>query len=106
MESITLDLDFLVGPIVKDYFDTSKNILITGISLIDDNKEINDLNDKISYIYSSFYDFDTDVPCRFNIKKAKEAKPKLDSLLKQLISKLNEINDGSFVIDNKINLDF
>ena len=57
MKIIKLELDFLNGPIVKDVFSTSKNKLVTGIDIIDNDFELNDLNEKASALYSSFYEF-------------------------------------------------
>lgn len=45
MRVIKIELDFLIGPIIKDVFDTSKMEIVTGVSLIDNNNEINALND-------------------------------------------------------------
>lgn len=54
MRVIKIELDFLIVPIIKDVFDTSKMEIVTGVSLIDNNNEINALNDEISTLYSSF----------------------------------------------------
>lgn len=91
MRVIKIELDFLIGPIIKDVFDTSKMEIVTGVSLIDNNNEINALNDEISTLYSSFYEYDN--PCKLN-------KEKLLSLLEKLISLLNKINDGSFIVED------
>ncbi len=107
MKTITLELDFLIGPIVKDVFSVSKNKLVTGVGVIDNSRLINELNDKISSLYSSFYDFDSnDKPCEFNAKAAKEHKEELSILISELLSELNRLNDGTFEIINKINLDW
>lgn len=37
MKTIKLELDFLIGPIVKDVFSVSQNKLITGVDSIDNN---------------------------------------------------------------------
>ena len=78
MKTIKLELDFLIGPIVKDVFSVSQNKLITGVDLIDNNISINELNEKISALHSSFYDFDSeDGPCVFIVELAKENKGQL-----------------------------
>ena len=106
MEIVKLELDFLVGPIVKEVFNESKNKLITGIDLIDNDNRINELNDEISALYSSFYDFDSGESCKFNVELAKENKSKLVKLIDDLIVMLKSVNDGSFMVVNNINLDF
>ena len=47
MKIIKLELDFLIGPIIKDVFSISKNKLVTGVDVIDNDSEINNLNDTI-----------------------------------------------------------
>lgn len=37
MKIIKLELDFLIGPIIKDVFSTSNNKLVTDIDIIDDD---------------------------------------------------------------------
>lgn len=107
MKTIKLELDFLIGPIVKEVFSTSQNKLITGVDVIDNNKSINDLNDKISSLFSSFYDFESDdESCKFNIELAKDYKSQLANLIDELLLMLQNVNDGSFEICNNINLDW
>ena len=107
MKIIKLELDFLIGPIVKDVFSVSQNKPITGVDLIDNNEAINELNNKISALYSSVYDFDSgDEPCKFNVELAKENKDRLVKLINDLLSMLQAVNDGSFEIVNNINLDW
>ena len=107
MKTIKLELDFLIGPIVKDVFSISQGKLITGVDSIDNNKSINELNDKISSLYSSFYDFDSgEESCRFNIELAKEHKNELLQLINDLLSMLQNVCDGTFEIVDNINLDW
>lgn len=107
MKTITLELDFLIGPIVKNVYSVSRNKLVTGVDVIDNSHSINELNDKISSLYSSFYDFDSgDESCRFNIKLAKEHKDELLRLIDDLLLMLQNVNDGTFEIVNNINLDW
>ena len=107
MKTIKLELDFLIGPIVKDVFSVSQNKSITGVDLIDNNDSINELNNKISALYSSFYDFDSgEESCRFNIELAKNHKDELLQLIDDLLSMLQNVNDGTFEIVNNINLDW
>lgn len=103
MKTITLKLDFLIGPIVKNVYSVSRNKLVTGVDIIDNSHSINELNDKISSLYSSFYDFDSgDEPCVFDVELAKENKDQLVKLIDDLLSMLQAVNDGSFEIVNNI----
>ena len=75
---------------------------LTGIDIIDSDDVIKELNYKCSELYSSCYEFDDENgPCRFNDERAKEIKDTLIDLLKELKKRLNLINDGTFVIDDK-----
>ena len=102
MKTIKLELDFLIGPIVKDVFSTSKNKLVTGIDIIDNDFELNDLNDKASALYSSFYEFDENEACRFNNVIAKEHLNELKDLIIKIKNRLNILNDGSFEVKDMI----
>ena len=64
-------------------------------------KKLRKINYEISTLYSSYYEFDShDQACWFNEEQEKKDKEKMISLLKQLIDRLNEINDGSFVVED------
>lgn len=102
MKIIKLELDFLNGPIVKDIFSTSKNKLVTGIDIIDNDFELNDLNEKASALYSSFYEFDGDEACRFNSTIAKEHLYELRELITKIKVRLNNLNDGSFELNDMV----
>lgn len=102
MKTIKLELDFLIGPIIKDVFSTSKNKLITGVEVIDNDLELNDLNEKVSTLYSSFYEFDEDEVCRFNSIMAKEHLNDLKELITKIKDRLNVLNDGSFELSDMI----
>ncbi len=62
------------------------------------------LNDKICDLYSDFYD--PELNYDINQEYAKSKKDELLSMIDQLIDMLYEVNDGSFVIVNKIKLNF
>ena len=102
MKTLKLELDFLIGPIVKDVFSASKNKLITGVEVIDNDLELNELNEKASALYSSFYEFDEDEACRFNITIAKEHLDELKELITQIKNRIINLNDGSFELSDMI----
>ena len=102
MKTLKLELDFLMGPIVKDVFSASKNKLITGVEVIDNDLELNELNEKASALYSSFYEFDEDEACRFDSTIAKEHLVELKELITKIKTRLNILNDGSFELSDMI----
>ena len=59
------------------------------------------LNDKAMELFSGYYEFDShDVPCWFNSEKEKAEKDIMLNLISQIKNRLQEINDGSFVIED------
>lgn len=97
MKTITLELDYLIGPIMKDIYDESLNQLITDIPVIDNDYVLNELNSEISNLYSDCYEFDShDKGCYFNKENLRANKETLIKLMDKLNKRLNEINDGSF----------
>ena len=98
-EIIRIQLDFLQGPIWISDVETGQPI--TGIDVIDNDEKLRKINYEISTLYSSYYEFDShDQACWFNEEQEKKDKEKMISLLKQLIDRLNELNDGSFLVED------
>ena len=98
-EIVRIKLDFLQGPIWISDVETGQPM--TGIDIIDNDEKLRKINYEISTLYSSYYEFDShDQACWFNEEQEKKDKEKMISLLKQLIDRLNEINDGSFVVED------
>lgn len=103
MKTVKLCLDFLNGPIWKDIYDVKNDTLITGIKLIDDDDEIQKVNSIIQEKYSSFYIFSNENSgCAFDEEAFEASKSTLVDLFKQLKSRLEELNDGSFEIEDNI----
>ncbi len=100
---VKLQLDYAFGPIWGQYVDPVEIKLYTGIDVIDNNAEIQELNDKICGLFSSFYDPDQCYDFDYDLARSK--KPELVSMINQLIDMLNKVNDGSFVIINKLDRD-
>ena len=95
-------LDFISGPLWKDIYDTKKKELVTGIDVVDDDGYIQNLNDEISDLYSSYYKINyNDEPVYFDKEQEKKDKYKMLDLLGKLIKRLDEVNDGSFEIDDR-----
>lgn len=96
---IKIQLDYLQGPIWIS--DTETGEPMTGIELIDDDDVLKALNYQACQMYSSYYEFNShDAPCWFNLEKEKAEKDVLLNLISQIVARLNEINDGSFVVED------
>lgn len=99
MKTIKLMLDYLQGPIWKTNPKTGNPE--TGIRKVDEDETIKKLNLQIQDLYCSYYEFDSHgEACWFNEEKEKQDKNKMLSLLKKLVAQLNELNDGSFVVED------
>lgn len=101
MQTVKIMLDLFNGPIWGDYFIDDKFTSGTGIPLIDNDVELQKINDEIYDMFESYYEFDShDVACWYNEEQEKADKPKMLALLKKLNDRLDEINDGSFVVED------
>ena len=85
MKTITLELDYSFGPIMKNIYDESLNQLITDIPVIDNDYVLNELNSEISDLYSVCYEFDShDQACYFNEETLRANKETLIKLMNKL----------------------
>ncbi len=100
---LVLSLDFIFGPISKDYQDEN-GIEITGIKVVDEDNICNNLDKEINDLYSSLWAPNEKEPSGYSFDNEKEKilAPKLLELINELIDRLNTINDGSFEIDDMI----
>lgn len=99
MQTVKIELDYLQGPIWKSDPQTGKPQ--TGNPIIDDDEELKRIGYEIQDMFFCYYEFDShDVACWFNEEQEKADKPKMLALLKQLNKRLDEINDGSFVVED------
>lgn len=102
MKKLIIMLDFISGPLWKDIFDMKKKELITGIDVVDNDEYIQKLNNEIQDLYSSYYKINyNNKPVYFDKNQEKKDKYKMLDLLGKLIERLDEINDGSFEIDDR-----
>ena len=98
-EIIKIQLDYNQGPIWISDVETGQPI--TGVDIIDNDEKLRKINFEISTLYSSYYEFDShDQACWFNEEQEKKDKEKMLSLLKRLVDRLNELNDGSFIVED------
>lgn len=94
-------LDFLAGPIWTGYIASDKYEYISGERLLENDTVLNELNEEIQNLYSSYYHFDyNDLPCYFDEEQEKKDKGKMLNLLSRLLHRLDELNDGSFEVED------
>ncbi len=101
MKQVVIQFDYLHGPLWKDNYDALTGEWSTGIPCIDNNEEIQELNDKAEELYESLYSFGGD-GCCFDDRKYVEVKPQLLTMARKIIDILSDINDGTFVVIDKI----
>ncbi len=96
---IKIQLDYLQGPIWISDAETGEPMM--GIEQIDNDAVLKALNYKAGQMFNSYYEFDSHyVPCWFNHEKEKAEKEIMLDLIAQIVARLEEINDGSFVIED------
>ena len=102
-KEVKIQFDYLNGPIWKDKVNANTGKLITGIPCIDNDQELQSLNDEALGMFASLYSFnDGGESCRFDRDKYCQIKPQLLVIAERIISRLQIINDSSFVIADKI----
>lgn len=101
MKKLIIQLDFISGPLWKDVFDRENKKLVTGIKVIDEDQELDNLNHEIQKLYSSFYKINyNNQPVYFDKEEEKLNKEKMLTLLHKLTSRIHELNDGSFTVED------
>ena len=99
MPTVKIMLDYLQGAIWISDVETGRPL--TGIALVDNDEELRRLNYEISYLYSSYYEFDSHgQACWFDEERERADKGRMLDLLGRLNARLAEINDGSFVVED------
>lgn len=102
VKTLKIMLDYLAGPVWQECFDPVTKKFSTGIAVVDNDQELQKINDEIQDMYFSYYSFDCDgQSCYFDEERERADKGKMLSLLKKLRDRLDEINDGSFVVDDR-----
>lgn len=100
MYTIRLINEFLHGPIW--IYDQDETIRLK-YPLISNDTILQNLNEEASILYDSFFDFDVgDKPCFFDEEGYKATFPQMKELIEKIKQRLNEINDGSFTIEDYI----
>ena len=100
MQTVKLMLDFLQGPIWISDVETGKPM--TGIEIMNNDEQLRLINYEIQDFFDSYYEFDShDQACWFDEERERADKPRMLELLAKLNARLAEINDGSFVVDDR-----
>ena len=89
--------EFLHSPIwtYEDGFITDDYPIIT------EDIALQEISKQIENLYSSYYEFDShEQACWFNQKKEKSDKDHMLELISKLYTRLNEINDGSYLVED------
>lgn len=96
MYTIKLMNEFMHGVIwvyeddVSSYYD-----------LIDNDEILKRLNKETEDLYNSYFEFDShNSPCWFNEDLEKTNKDKMLFLINQIKQRLDELNDGSFLVED------
>ena len=103
MKIIKLKLDFLSGPVWGEFYSVERHKSVTGIKIVDNDYGVERIHNQMQDLYSSYYAFDVNgQSCTFNKEQQQKDKPKMLELLASLKARLDEINDGSYEIEDCI----
>lgn len=99
MHKVKIMLDYLQGPIWTSDPNTGRPQ--TGIEAVDSDGGLRDISYEIQDLYFPYYEFDSHGQvCWFNEAQERADKGKMLELLGKLNARLDEINDGSFVVED------
>lgn len=105
MKGIKLMLDWLDGPILADR--DEKGRYTTGIKVVDQDLFCRRLDEQIYDLYDSENVYDSDgIPQSINQEKKDRDKNEMLNLINALKKRLAEINDGSFVVIDKVSEEY
>ncbi len=99
MKTVRIRFDYLNGPLWKGRFDMKAGGLTTGVPAIDGDEELRALDREAGMLYESLYSFGSKGGgCAFDRDRFEEIKPSLLSLVRAILDRLADINDGTFVV--------
>ena len=76
-------------------------IVTDDLSIIENDSELQKLCDKVAEIYTGYYEFDSHgQACWFNNEQEKADKEIMLDLIQRIRARLDEINDGSFIVED------
>lgn len=101
--SIYVGLELVFGPILKDN-QLEDGTFSSGSKIVDNDLILKNLDKKINELWCTLYSKDktSNSGFRFDEVKEKELAPQLLEMINKLIDRLNEINDGSYEIEDMI----
>ena len=89
--------EFLHSPI----WTYEDDFITDDFPVIENDVKLQEISKQIEELYSSYYEFDShDEACWFNHGKEKSDKEFMLELIAKLVSRLEEINDGSYIIED------
>ena len=115
MKKIYLRLDYGEGPIVAEDVSVDDgpwgSTYYTGIASIDEDEQLRCLNKEAQDLYMTFFEFSKASIFQFNPAEEKKHNKEMVDLLGRIQARLDELQDGSFVVEDEetkrlINLDF
>ena len=92
--------EFLHGPVW--IVDEDGIALESGfLPIVENDPCVAKLNADIGALFDSYYEFDVgNEACRFADERERKDKELMLGLIEQLVSRLNEINDGTYVVED------
>ncbi len=101
--SIYVGLELVFGPILKDY-QLEDGTFSSGAKIVDNDLVLKNLEKKINELWCTLYSKDetNDSGFCFDEVKEKDLAPQLLEMINKLIDRLNEINDGSYEVEDMI----
>lgn len=89
--------DFLHSPI----WTYEDGMVIDDLQIIENDDILRNLCEQASGMFAEYYEFDShNQPCWFNQEKEKAEKEVMLNLIAQIVSRLNKLNDGSYVVED------
>ena len=101
--SIYVGLELVFGPILKNN-QLEDRTFSSGSEIVDNDSILKALDKKTNALWCTLFSKDktSDSGFRFDEVKEKELAPQLLEMIKKLIDRLNEINDGSYEVVDMI----
>ena len=96
MYTVKIMNEYLHGPV---WVYNEDGIVVRTFPIIYDDPVIRKLNEQAEQMFSSYFEFDShNEACWFNREKEREDKIVMLDIIETILSRLDFINDGSFVV--------
>ena len=100
MKTVKLMNEFLHGPI---WIIDDEGWITDDLPLVNDDPVLKEMNERAMEMYDNYYEFDShDVACWFNHEQEKADKDIMLDIINKIKARLDEINDGSFVVEDYV----